>query len=396
MKRNSNSVQTAAVTLCAVLSALSAGCFTSRTSLFGNYPGAGSPRATGSSTTSEVAPARVRRPAQTPPAAAPRSYSAPQTAPHRPAQPVSTPHGTVIPAPRATYQPPTRPAAPIVHSAPAIHPAPAIQKAPAAPGWREHVVQPGEVVGRLANDNGMTIAEFCEVNGIKDPNRLQVGQRVKIATGRQSLGPGRHTATPSTASGHASASGSHSTSAPAVRTPAAPPPPPKKETTGSTTTDVDALLRGGSLAAQREAASEQAAKAAAQAAAEAKAREEQAKKAAAEEKAKADAEAARLKKAAEEESRRLADVARAEAEKLRLAAEEQASAAKKSVENLVQVTPAPKGNDDGFYTVAAGDDIYSISLKFETTPLELRRLNGGKSLTGLQPGDRIAVPKARE
>ncbi|MBR1836032.1 MAG: LysM peptidoglycan-binding domain-containing protein, partial [Kiritimatiellae bacterium] len=46
------------------------------------------------------------------------------------------------------------------------------------------------------------------------------------------------------------------------------------------------------------------------------------------------------------------------------------------------------------HVVADGEDVYSISLKYDTTPLELRKLNPGRSLVGLQPGDTIVVPAA--
>ena len=44
------------------------------------------------------------------------------------------------------------------------------------------------------------------------------------------------------------------------------------------------------------------------------------------------------------------------------------------------------------YVVKEGDDIYSIAMKHEVQPLVLRRLNPGKDLAELSPGDRIRVP----
>ncbi|MBQ6103355.1 MAG: LysM peptidoglycan-binding domain-containing protein, partial [Kiritimatiellae bacterium] len=44
------------------------------------------------------------------------------------------------------------------------------------------------------------------------------------------------------------------------------------------------------------------------------------------------------------------------------------------------------------YVVQEGDDIYSIAMQFDSQPLKIRSLNGGKSLDDLVPGDRILVP----
>jgi hypothetical protein len=44
------------------------------------------------------------------------------------------------------------------------------------------------------------------------------------------------------------------------------------------------------------------------------------------------------------------------------------------------------------YVVKEGDDIYSIAMQFDSQPLKIRSLNGGKSLDDLAPGDRILVP----
>ena len=69
---------------------------------------------------------------------------------------------------------------------------PAPPAPPAGPsGFREHVVQPGETAGRIANENGMTLAEFKEVNHLPDPNHLQAGVPVLVATGRAPLTGGR-------------------------------------------------------------------------------------------------------------------------------------------------------------------------------------------------------------
>ena len=52
----------------------------------------------------------------------------------------------------------------------------------------------------------------------------------------------------------------------------------------------------------------------------------------------------------------------------------------------------PPAADTKEYVVKEGDDIYSIAMKHDVTPLVLRRLNPGKDLAELSPGDRIRVP----
>ena len=57
--------------------------------------------------------------------------------------------------------------------------------------------------------------------------------------------------------------------------------------------------------------------------------------------------------------------------------------------------PEPPDADTKEYVVKEGDDIYSIAMKHDVTPLVLRRLNPGKDLAELSPGDRIRVPADR-
>ncbi len=379
------------------LAALAAGCTTSRTSIFGSSSGAGSPR------DAQAKSAVIRQ-------ATPLSQ-------------LRTPHGATIPAGQTVRQtpaytsnstsrfvPPPHPApaahsapvAPIIHPAQVVHPAtpaPAPRPAPEASGWRIYEIQPGDTATALANANGMYTKEFCEVNGIEDPNKIRAGQKVKLATGRKPLGSGpahrvaANEPAPDGASRHASASTHAATTHRAVasnRPTARDPetaPPPRTEKTGTATTDINALLNGGSLTSQRTVAEEQA-----RLAAEAeKVRAEAARREAEAAKARAEAEAAKARAEAEAEARRLAEKARADAEAAKARANDAAANAVSTAQNAVKSNPVAAAAP-GTHVVEVGEDIYSISLKYDTTPLELRRINGGKSLTGLQPGDVIAIP----
>ena len=44
----------------------------------------------------------------------------------------------------------------------------------------EHVVQPGESLSRIAEDNGLSLAELMTINGITDPDTLVIGTRLRL------------------------------------------------------------------------------------------------------------------------------------------------------------------------------------------------------------------------
>ena len=49
-----------------------------------------------------------------------------------------------------------------------------------SPTPRTHTVQKGEVLGRIAQDYGITLESIIEANGIEDPGRLSIGQMLII------------------------------------------------------------------------------------------------------------------------------------------------------------------------------------------------------------------------
>jgi len=63
-------------------------------------------------------------------------------------------------------------------------PAPSISVTNTSDGSRTHVVQAGEYPATIARKYGMTSSELLAMNGITDPRKLQVGQKLKVsATG---------------------------------------------------------------------------------------------------------------------------------------------------------------------------------------------------------------------
>jgi LysM repeat protein len=44
----------------------------------------------------------------------------------------------------------------------------------------EHVIAPGESLSKIAARHGMSTRELAEINGIKDPNKIRIGQKITI------------------------------------------------------------------------------------------------------------------------------------------------------------------------------------------------------------------------
>jgi len=51
-----------------------------------------------------------------------------------------------------------------------------------AGGHAAHVVKPGETLGKVAKSYGVTAEALARVNGIADPDRIRVGQRLRLPT----------------------------------------------------------------------------------------------------------------------------------------------------------------------------------------------------------------------
>ena len=144
--------------------------------------------------------------AQPAPAAVRTAPAAVKSAPE-PARPVSSPKAAsfapvAVGPKQSSAAPSVQPARPVQPSATAVVPAvpvsPAVSSQPVHTlNYKIHTVQPGEFAGKIANDNGMTLKEFTELNKLSDPNRLRVGQTVKVAVGRKALAAGPATPAPS-------------------------------------------------------------------------------------------------------------------------------------------------------------------------------------------------------
>jgi len=268
---------------------------------------------------------------------------------------------------------------------PAAAPAPAATPAPApaaggvqpvSGGYRMYTVQKGDTAGTIANANGMTLAEFVKLNNLSDPNRLRVGQTVKVATGRPALSGRRAgsaaaatpapTATPVQRAQNAvhpvQATAPTPTTRPVVSLPPPTTRPPARVTAaeasaapgstvkaGDVTVDVDAALAGGGLAAARQ----------------------------------------RAQNAAQDAAHQVRNAAQAAGDQAQAALSQVSDAAGRAAD---AASSAAAGTQE--YVVQETEDIYSIAMKFNTEPLKLRSLNGGRSLDDLEPGTRILVPAA--
>ena len=88
----------------------------------------------------------------------------------------------------ATTPTPTTPTAPGA-------PAPV---APATSGYKTITVKSGDTLGNIANTSGVKLADIVSANSIADPNKIQVGQVIKIPTGAPVATPTPTTPTPVT------------------------------------------------------------------------------------------------------------------------------------------------------------------------------------------------------
>lgn len=97
------------------------------------------------------------------PVAAPPAAVAPDTAAAPPPAPAAAPMAAPEPAPAAA-------------AAPAASP----EASPAATGGT-YVVVAGDTLYRIATKHGVKPKDLARWNGIKDPRRLRVGQKLKLA-----------------------------------------------------------------------------------------------------------------------------------------------------------------------------------------------------------------------
>lgn len=83
----------------------------------------------------------------------------------------------VSPTPGGEVAPPVEPP-PAEEPPPAVEPTP--EPPPAATGEQIHIVQPGDNLYRIAERYGFTYQELAAYNGIANPDRIDVGQQIKI------------------------------------------------------------------------------------------------------------------------------------------------------------------------------------------------------------------------
>jgi len=79
--------------------------------------------------------------------------------------------GTATPAGTATASP-----------TPQVTPSPTPTATPQPPPFTEYVVQSGDTLSSIAGKFGTTADELARINGITDPNTLDIGQKLQVPT----------------------------------------------------------------------------------------------------------------------------------------------------------------------------------------------------------------------
>lgn len=97
--------------------------------------------------------------------------------------PVEPPPAPVMPPPTVPeYIPPVQPM-PVIPSAPVRPPVRPPVVAPRDAPVTDYVIQSGDSLSKIAARHGMTTRELAELNGIKDPNLIRIGQKIVIPGG---------------------------------------------------------------------------------------------------------------------------------------------------------------------------------------------------------------------
>lgn len=93
-------------------------------------------------------------------------------------QPMVEPPPTPVMPPRADVQTP-----PPVMPRPTFQPPVGVEQAPATlegAGVQTHTVASGESLSRIANRYGVSVREIQQLNNITDPNKIRIGQKLKL------------------------------------------------------------------------------------------------------------------------------------------------------------------------------------------------------------------------
>ena len=297
----------------------------------------------------------------------------------------------------------------------------------------------GDSAGAIANSNGMTLAEFAALNNLSDPNKLRVGQTVKVAAGRSALASGPASAPAQTAAAPAGCivvqegdslstlAARHGTTVKALmeangisdansiragrqlRLPGTAAQTPVRTTTPAPVADAQAAQNAVHPIATpttspvatpttrpvvsipqptRAPARVTASEASAAPGSTVKAGD-----------TTIDVDAAlsggglgAARQRAQETVQAAQDLARNAADgaqDVARSASDQIGAAAQQAAQQVRSAATPGTKE---YIVQEDDDIYSIAMKFDAQPLKIRAINGGVSLDDLVPGTRILVP----
>ncbi|MCW2924872.1 MAG: polysaccharide deacetylase family protein [Thermoleophilia bacterium] len=160
---------------------------------------AGGPDGPGTDPAPTPTPSPTPTPTPAPsPAPAPAPAPAPKPVPAPTPEPAPAPTPEPAPAPKPAPSPTPKPApapTPAPAPAPAPKPAPKPAPTPVTPATASsYTVRSGDTLSSIARRTGTTVAAIAELNGITDPNRIRVGQVLRL--------PGAGATTPPPGGGH--------------------------------------------------------------------------------------------------------------------------------------------------------------------------------------------------
>lgn len=113
-----------------------------------------------------------------------------RTAPVAPRKPLASPNVNPSKNPSApSYKAPAKPAPKPVKTAPKKQTAVVKKPMPSTNPASSYTVKSGDTLGAIAKQYGMSVSDIAKMNGIADPNRINVGQKIKVTAPKSTPAP---------------------------------------------------------------------------------------------------------------------------------------------------------------------------------------------------------------